>query len=118
MVMYSASEVNEKIFFNLKIFIINKEKLNHVNEKKTDLKFKKNSYPQRIKILFLLLLTSFSFHHVNAEEELNSYELTKGIPTTNLSGLKNSQAYFTMAIPAAASDLQIVMSGGSGDADL
>lgn len=37
---------------------------------------------------------------------------------SNLSGASNSSSYFTLDVPAGASDLVIAMSGGSGDADL
>lgn len=45
-------------------------------------------------------------------------ELENGVAKTNLSGAKDSQTRFTMDVPAGASNLQFVTSGGSGDADL
>ncbi len=37
---------------------------------------------------------------------------------SNLSGATGSQTFFTLDVPAGASDLSFVMSGGTGDADL
>ncbi len=45
-------------------------------------------------------------------------ELSNGVPETGLSGAQNSEADFTFDVPAGASNLEIAMSGGSGDADL
>jgi len=45
-------------------------------------------------------------------------ELENGVPETGLSGAAGSQVFFTIDVPAGASDLSIVTSGGSGDADL
>ncbi|CAG0937082.1 Xanthomonalisin [Thermoflexales bacterium] len=44
--------------------------------------------------------------------------LQNGVPVTNLSGSQDSQTNFTMNVPAGASNLSFVMSGGTGDADL
>ncbi len=44
--------------------------------------------------------------------------LTNGVAKTGLSGASGSQTYFTLEVPAGASDLSFVMSGGSGDADM
>src|SRR5690606_18338080 len=44
--------------------------------------------------------------------------LQDGVPVTGLSGGSGSQQFFTMAVPAGASNLVFTMSGGSGDADL
>lgn len=44
--------------------------------------------------------------------------LTNGVPVTGISGSTGSQQFWTMAVPAGASNLQFVTSGGSGDADL
>ncbi len=47
-----------------------------------------------------------------------STELTNGVPETGLSGNQGSELRFTIEVPSGASDLEISMSGGSGDADL
>ncbi|CAG0937081.1 Xanthomonalisin [Thermoflexales bacterium] len=44
--------------------------------------------------------------------------LQNGVPVTNLSGSQGSQTNFTMNVPAGASNLSFVISGGTGDADL
>jgi Proprotein convertase P-domain./Bacterial pre-peptidase C-terminal domain./Subtilase family. len=44
--------------------------------------------------------------------------LTNGVAKTGLSGASGSQTFFTLEVPAGASDLSFVMSGGSGDADM
>ena len=45
-------------------------------------------------------------------------ELQNGVPVTGLSGAANSEQFFTVQVPAGASNLNIDISGGSGDADL
>lgn len=45
-------------------------------------------------------------------------ELVKAQAKTNLSGAANSNQYFTITIPAGASNLSFNMAGGNGDADL
>ncbi len=45
-------------------------------------------------------------------------ELTNGTAKTGLSGASGSQSFFTLDVPAGATDLSFVMSGGSGDADM
>ncbi len=45
-------------------------------------------------------------------------ELANGVPVTGLSGSTGNQQFFTIEIPAGASDLTFNLSGGSGDADL
>jgi PKD repeat protein len=47
-----------------------------------------------------------------------SNELANGVARTGLSGATGSLTYFTVAIPAGASNLNIVTSGGTGDVDL
>jgi vibriolysin len=44
--------------------------------------------------------------------------LTNGVPATGLSGGASSDQIWTLAVPAGASGLKFVTSGGSGDADL
>jgi PKD repeat protein len=44
--------------------------------------------------------------------------LQNGVPLTGQSGALNAQTFYTVAIPAGASNLNIVTSGGTGDADL
>jgi len=45
-------------------------------------------------------------------------QLENGQALTNLSGSQGSETFYTMEVPAGASDLQFAISGGSGDADL
>ncbi|WP_158635347.1 proprotein convertase P-domain-containing protein, partial [Luteimonas cucumeris] len=45
-------------------------------------------------------------------------ELQNGVPRTGISGASKSNQYFTLVVPAGASNLRFVTSGGSGDADL
>lgn len=44
--------------------------------------------------------------------------LQNGVPVTGLSGASGSARYWTVQVPAGATDLRIEISGGSGDADL
>ncbi|MBM4027584.1 MAG: hypothetical protein FJ280_19590 [Planctomycetes bacterium] len=44
--------------------------------------------------------------------------LTPGVPVTGLAGKENRQQYFSIEVPAGATNLVIRMSGGTGDADL
>jgi serine protease len=44
--------------------------------------------------------------------------LTNGVAKTGLSGASGSQVFFTLEVPAGATDLSFVLSGGSGDADM
>ncbi len=44
--------------------------------------------------------------------------LTNGVPKTGLSGATGSSQTFTLAVPAGATGLKFVTSGGTGDADL
>lgn len=44
--------------------------------------------------------------------------LENGVPKTGLSGASGSLTNFTLEVPAGATDLSFVMSGGSGDADM
>jgi len=44
--------------------------------------------------------------------------LTNGVAKTGLSATKDNNLNFTMVVPAGATDLNFVMSGGTGDADL
>ncbi len=45
-------------------------------------------------------------------------ELQNGVPVTGLSGATGSQVFYTIDVPAGATDLSISISGGTGDADL
>lgn len=45
-------------------------------------------------------------------------ELSNGQAVSGLSGARTSEAFFTIDVPAGASNLSIRISGGSGDADL
>lgn len=44
--------------------------------------------------------------------------LTNGVPLTGLSGAKSSQTFFSLAVPAGATNLSFKLSGGTGDADM
>jgi serine protease len=44
--------------------------------------------------------------------------LSNGVPVTGLSGAKNSAKYWTVNVPAGATNLRIEISGGTGDADM
>ncbi len=45
-------------------------------------------------------------------------ELANGVPETDIWGNSNDEIHYTMPVPAGATDISFVMSGGSGDADL
>ncbi|WP_154222001.1 S8 family peptidase [Marinicella rhabdoformis] len=45
-------------------------------------------------------------------------ELSNGVAKTGLSGSQGSETFFTLDVPAGATDLNFAMSGGSGDADM
>lgn len=45
-------------------------------------------------------------------------ELENGVAQTGLAGAASSETFFTMTVPAGASNLSFVMSGGTGDADM
>ncbi|NOU51676.1 S8 family serine peptidase [Pseudoalteromonas sp. JBTF-M23] len=45
-------------------------------------------------------------------------QLEDGVAKTGLSGAKGSQTFYYVDVPAGATKLDVVMSGGSGDADL
>ncbi|MEX2498493.1 MAG: S8 family serine peptidase [Wenzhouxiangellaceae bacterium] len=47
-----------------------------------------------------------------------STELDNGVPLGNLSGSQGSETFFTIDVPQGASNLNVSISGGSGDADL
>ncbi|HSX58652.1 MAG TPA: PPC domain-containing protein, partial [Tahibacter sp.] len=44
--------------------------------------------------------------------------LQNGVPRTGLSGATSSTQTFTLAVPAGATNLRFVTSGGTGDADM
>jgi fibronectin type 3 domain-containing protein len=44
--------------------------------------------------------------------------LSNGVPVTNISGATNSETFWTMSVPAGATNLSFQSSGGSGDADM
>ena len=48
----------------------------------------------------------------------NGTELENGVAANNLSGATGSTAFWTFEIPADATNLEVKISGGSGDADL
>ncbi len=45
-------------------------------------------------------------------------ELSNGVTESNLSGGQGEELSYTMSVPAGATDLNFVMTGGTGDADL
>lgn len=45
-------------------------------------------------------------------------ELGNGVPVTGVSGASGSTQYWTITVPSGATNLQISIAGGSGDADL
>ena len=45
-------------------------------------------------------------------------ELGNGVPVTDLVGAQGSERFFSIELPSGATDLEISISGGSGDADL
>jgi len=44
--------------------------------------------------------------------------LQNGVPVTGLTATKNNAVYYTMVVPSGASNLNIKIAGGTGDADL
>ncbi|MBN2233388.1 MAG: PPC domain-containing protein, partial [Deltaproteobacteria bacterium] len=44
--------------------------------------------------------------------------LTNGVPVTGLSGAIGSQAYYAIVVPSGQDDLEIAISGGTGDCDM
>ena len=44
--------------------------------------------------------------------------LQNGVPVTGLSASRNNAVYYTMVVPAGASNLNLSIAGGSGDADM
>ena len=44
--------------------------------------------------------------------------LTNGVPVTGISGATGSNRFYTLAVPAGATNLSFTTSGGTGDADL
>ncbi|HEY0659996.1 MAG TPA: proprotein convertase P-domain-containing protein [Lysobacter sp.] len=44
--------------------------------------------------------------------------LTNGVPVANISGASGSQQFWTMAVPAGATNLKFTIAGGTGDADM
>ncbi|MCF6226352.1 MAG: S8 family serine peptidase [Xanthomonadales bacterium] len=44
--------------------------------------------------------------------------LENGVALTGISGASGSETFYTMVVPAGATDLQFALAGGSGDADL
>lgn len=48
----------------------------------------------------------------------SSNVLSNGVPVTGIAGALNSQQFWTMNVPAGASNLKFVTAGGTGDADM
>jgi hypothetical protein len=44
--------------------------------------------------------------------------LANGVPVTGIAGAAGGEVYFTVVVPAGQTKLEIIMSGGTGDADL
>ncbi len=68
-----------------------------------------------------LLLNNFSGGGGNPDPDPDpptGGELTNGVAVTGLSGAQGSQTFYTLAVPAGATDLSFVTSGGSGDVDM
>ena len=45
-------------------------------------------------------------------------ELENGVPVTDISGAEDSDQFWTIEVPAGTASLNVVMAGGTGDADL
>lgn len=67
-----------------------------------------------------LLLNNFSGGGTDPDPDPDPVggELVNGTAKTGLSGASGSQAFYTLAVPAGATDLSFALSGGSGDADM
>ena len=52
------------------------------------------------------------------EPEPGGAELENGVPVTDISGAANSEQFWTINVPAGTATLNVVMTGGTGDADL
>ncbi len=55
---------------------------------------------------------------VEVAPQPGDFVLENGIAKTGLAGAKDSNVYYTMSVPAGATNLSFVMSGGTGDADM
>jgi len=55
---------------------------------------------------------------VSTSPPTGNNELTNGVAETGISGSLRSETFYTIDVPAGASDLSFNISGGSGDADL
>ncbi len=56
--------------------------------------------------------------NITVSDSSSSNELENGVPLTGLAANKGADTYYTMEVPAGATDLLFNISGGSGDADL
>jgi len=65
-----------------------------------------------------LLLNNFSDGNNGGGGGGTTGELSNGVAETGLSGGQNSETFYTLVVPAGATDLSFDMSGGSGDADM
>lgn len=65
-----------------------------------------------------LLLQNFAGGGGPVDPPTGGNELSNGVAKSGLSGSQGSLAYFTLEVPAGATDLNFAMSGGSGDADM
>ena len=63
-------------------------------------------------------LSNSTSHGVTVAAPPTGNVLQNGVTVSNLSGAKSSSVYYTIAIPAGATNLVFSMSGGSGDGDL
>ncbi|MBD8526845.1 pre-peptidase C-terminal domain-containing protein [Pseudomarimonas arenosa] len=66
----------------------------------------------------LSLVGSFSEPSAPPPPPPGGATLSKAVPVTGLAAASNSSLSYTFSVPAGASNLSIVSSGGSGDADL
>jgi len=63
-------------------------------------------------------LSSSTSHSVSVTAPPAGNTLQNGVPVGNISGAYHSSTRYTIDIPAGASNLKFVMSGGTGDGDL
>ncbi|WP_444997488.1 M14 family zinc carboxypeptidase [Aliikangiella sp. IMCC44359] len=62
--------------------------------------------------------TSAIFLMISNDDPIPANQLENGVPKTGLSGSSKEQLFFTMNVPAGATNLRFNTNGGTGDADL
>lgn len=62
--------------------------------------------------------TTFAGYRSGSTPPPTSSVLTNGVPVTGLAGSAGTELRYTISVPAGASNLSFVTSGGTGDADL